>query len=237
MRFSRGRLSWPQSGGRRLFSRYGDHPRTPAPPRALTISFLATCLRHPIAKNGMRLKFPRCSLRLLTSACLLSIVSGSGCVSDRPRDSPDEPLSAIESDGDSGHQQPLASIPDSQSTLHSAPASFDTAVTEGGCEAQGIAAEESFAQQMCAAAKDFGFKPRLVHSHGAGGVDVFISEADALILRHNQAELRRQTAALTEWAKRNYSAFNAVEVTIVGGDSKMAKGRQIGTSAAAVELY
>jgi hypothetical protein len=128
-------------------------------------------------------------------------------------------------------------VSESDQKLEAAQAFSETAATASGCEAQGIGVEESFAQQMCAAANDFEFKAVLVHSYGAGGVDLFISEADALILRRNPSELRRQTIAITEWAKQNYSGFNAVEVTIVGGDSKIAKGRKIGADAATVELY
>lgn len=104
------------------------------------------------------------------------------------------------------------------------------------CKAQGIGDEEDFAREVCLAARDFGFRAQLVHSYGAGGVDVFITEEAAQQLALNRAALERNTRALTEWAKRNYSGFNAVEVTIVG-DARIARGSKLGSRPTTVELY
>ena len=95
------------------------------------------------------------------------------------------------------------------------------------CEPQGIGAEKDFAERVCEAATKFGHHPELVHSFGAGGVDIFISEAEGNNLRSNKAKLTKLVKSLTEWSKKNYTAFNAVEITIVAGDSKIARGGKI----------
>jgi hypothetical protein len=109
-------------------------------------------------------------------------------------------------------------------------------VRSGDCQAQGIGDEEAFARRVCDVSRDLGLRATLVHSYGAGGVDVFISAADAQRLASNRAELQRSTTALTEWAKRNYTAFNAVTVTIVG-DSKIARGSKLGVRPTTVEVF
>ena len=113
-----------------------------------------------------------------------------------------------------------------------------TTIAQGSeCTPQGIGEEEDFAIKVCKAATKFGLHPELVHSFGAGGVDVFISKAEAKKLLSNKAKLRNVVVSLTEWSKKNYSKFNAVEITIVGGDRKIARGVKIGTMKAKVTLY
>ena len=92
------------------------------------------------------------------------------------------------------------------------------------CEADGIGAELDFAKKVCNAAKNLGLYPTLVYSYGAGSVDVFISESEADNLSKDHVKLKRLVTSLTDWAKNNYSGFNYVSVTIVGGSSKIAKG-------------
>ena len=96
------------------------------------------------------------------------------------------------------------------------------------CKAQGIGTELDFAKKVCSAAENIGLHPTLVHSFGAGGVDVFISESEADDLRKAPEKLKRIVTSLTEWAKKNYSGFNAVDMTIVGRNSKIAKGSKLG---------
>jgi len=105
------------------------------------------------------------------------------------------------------------------------------------CEVQGIGAEEDFAKKVCKAAEELGLHPTLVHSYGAGGVDIFIPESEANNLRMDLTELRRLVTSLTDWTKRNYTGFNAVDVTIMGGDSKIAKGSKLGTRETKVILF
>lgn len=105
------------------------------------------------------------------------------------------------------------------------------------CRAQGIGEEEAFAKKVCKAATQFGLHPELVHSFGAGGVDVFISKAEAKKLLSQKSKLRNLVLSLTEWSKKNYHKFNAVEITIVGGDSKIARGVKLGTMKTKVTLY
>lgn len=105
------------------------------------------------------------------------------------------------------------------------------------CEVQGIGAEMDFAKKLCSAAENIGLHPTLVHSYGAGGVDVFISESETDDLRKDPEKLKRLVTSLTEWAKQNYSGFNAVDVTIVGGNSKIAQGSKLGQQKTKVTLY
>ncbi len=105
------------------------------------------------------------------------------------------------------------------------------------CKAQGIGEEEAFAKKVCKASVQFGLHPELVHSFGAGGVDIFISEAEAKKLISQKSKLRNLMLSLTEWSKENYKKFNAVEITIVGGDSKIARGAKLGTMKTKVTLY
>lgn len=105
------------------------------------------------------------------------------------------------------------------------------------CKTEGIGAEAEFAEQVCNAAATFGLYPTLVHSYGAGGVDIFISEPEADKLQKDSAKLKKLTISITNWAKQNYKAFNAVEITIVGGDSKIARGSKLGNKDAIVVLY
>ena len=105
------------------------------------------------------------------------------------------------------------------------------------CKAQGIAAEAAFAEKVCNFVATFGIYPTLVHSFGAGGVDIFISEAEADKLQKDSAKLKRLTISITNWAKQNYKAFNFVKITIVGGDSKIARGSKLGNKDTIVELY
>lgn len=105
------------------------------------------------------------------------------------------------------------------------------------CEALGVGAEEAFAKKVCKAAANLGLHPELVHSYGAGGIDVFISQAEGATLRGDRSKLTQLVTNLTEWAKDNYKGFNAVEVTIVAGESKIAKGHKIGTRATKVTIY
>lgn len=105
------------------------------------------------------------------------------------------------------------------------------------CEIQGVGAEKDFAKKVCKAAQNLGFHPTLIHSYGAGGVDVFIAESEADNLRMDPAKLTRLVTSLTDWAKRNYHGFNAVDVTIVGGDSKIAKGSKLGENETKVILF
>jgi hypothetical protein len=85
-------------------------------------------------------------------------------------------------------------------------------------------------------ASDLGFRAELVHSYGAGGVDVFVAKANAELLVRDRPELERMTAVLTDWAKANYHGFNAVEVTVVG-ESKIARGRKLGSRPTTIELF
>lgn len=105
------------------------------------------------------------------------------------------------------------------------------------CAIQGIGAEMDFAKKMCSAAEQIGLHPTLVHSYGAGGVDIFISESEADDLRNDPEKLKELVTLLTEWAKQNYSGFNAVDVTIVGGDSKIAQGSKLGKQKTKAILY
>jgi hypothetical protein len=107
---------------------------------------------------------------------------------------------------------------------------------ESNCEAQGIDTEREFARRVCAAAEDLGLDPTLVHSFGAGGVDVFVSQSVEGDLRADPTKLRRLMVKLTDWVKQNYVGFNAVEVTLVG-DSKIAKGSKVGTMEMKVILF
>ena len=180
-------------------------------------------------------------LRLMVTAVFLSLVSAAGCSGDRPSNStgegsarPGSAANAAGSDASAGRVPETAGISETQDSV---PTTSGSTASTGGCEAQGIGPEETFARRLCAAAQDFGFEAELVHSYGAGGVDVFISEAEAANLRRDSEKLRRQIASLTEWAKQNYSGFNAVEVTIVGGDSRIAKGQKIGVGTTKVEIY
>jgi hypothetical protein len=105
------------------------------------------------------------------------------------------------------------------------------------CKAEGIAAEAEFAEKVCNVAATFGLYPTLVHSYGAGGVDIFISEAEADKLQKDSAKLKQITISITNWAKQNYKTFNFVEITIIGGDSKIARGSKLGNKDTIVELY
>ncbi len=105
------------------------------------------------------------------------------------------------------------------------------------CEIQGGGAEKDFAEKVCKAAQNLGIHPTLIHSYGAGGVDVFISESEAENLRMDPAKLTCLVTSLTDWAKRNYHAFNAVDVTIVGGDLKIAQGSKLGEKETKVILF
>lgn len=58
------------------------------------------------------------------------------------------------------------------------PVDIYSAKSPKGCEVEGIGAEMIFAKKVCIAAKNIGLSPELVHSYGAGGVDVFISESE-----------------------------------------------------------
>lgn len=180
-------------------------------------------------------------LRLMVAAVFLSLVSAAGCSDDRQASSTGEGSLRRGSAADAARSAaPAGSVPETSGfseTQNSVPTTSGSAASTGGCEAQGIGSEEAFARRLCAAAQDFGFEPELVHSYGAGGVDVFISEAEAANLRGDARKLRRRTASLTEWAKQNYNGFNAVEVTIVGGDSRIAKGQKIGAGTTKIELY
>jgi hypothetical protein len=106
-----------------------------------------------------------------------------------------------------------------------------------GCEVQGIDAEMDFAKKVCGAAENIGLHPTLVHSYGAGGVDIFISESEANDLRRGPEKLKGIVTSLAEWAKQTYSGFNAVDVTIVGGNSKIAQGSKLGQQKTKVTLY
>ena len=97
--------------------------------------------------------------------------------------------------------------------------------------------EKDFAIKICEAAAKFGLHPELVHSFGAGGVDVFIPKAEAKKLLSSKAKLTNLVISLTEWSKKNYSKFNAVEITIVGGERKIARGGKIGAMKTKVTLY
>jgi hypothetical protein len=77
------------------------------------------------------------------------------------------------------------------------------------CEPQGIGPEEEFARKICAVASEYGFKAELVHSYGAGGIDIFISVAEAAKLRSDPAKLRRQTAGLGPEAWPSRSPWSA----------------------------
>lgn len=113
-----------------------------------------------------------------------------------------------------------------------------TTTTQGSeCTPQGIGEEEDFAIKVCKVAAKFGLHPELVHSFGAGGVDVFISKSEAKKLLSNKVKLRNVVVSLTEWSKKNYSKFNMVTITIVGGDRKIASGEKIGTMKTKVILY
>jgi len=125
-----------------------------------------------------------------------------------------------------------------QPTLKESASPFPNAATQGlECEAQGIGVEKDFAEKVCKAATKFGLHPELVHSFGAGGVDIFISKAAGNNLVEDKAKLTKLVKSLTEWSKNNYSNFNAVEITIVAGDSKIARGGKIGTLETTIILY
>ena len=117
------------------------------------------------------------------------------------------------------------------------PVGLSAGESQKNCEVQGVGAEVDFAKKVCGAAENLGLHPTLVHSYGAGGVDVFISESEADSLRKDPAKLKHLVISLTDWAKQNYSGFNAVDVTIVGGDSKIAKGSRLGNNETNVILY
>lgn len=105
------------------------------------------------------------------------------------------------------------------------------------CDVQGIDDEIDFAKKVCKVAENLGLHPTLVHSFGAGGVDIFISESEGDNLRMNPPKLTSLVTSLTDWAKRNYKKFNMVEITIVGGDSKIAKGSKLGEKETKVTLF
>lgn len=173
-------------------------------------------------------------LRLMSIGLLL--VCGLGCAGESSQNLGETDfLVGSASDSLASAPNPLRSASIFTQESASASARHSSALA-GGCQAQGIDDEEVFARKICASARDFGFEAELVHSYGAGGVNVFISEADAEHLAHNRMELERSTTALTEWTKRNYTAFNAVEVTIVGA-SKIAKGSKLGTRPTTLQLY
>ena len=109
--------------------------------------------------------------------------------------------------------------------------------TKKQCEPQGIGAEEVFARNACNAATKLGIHPHLVHSYGAGGIDVFISEGEGAPLRGDRSNLTQLMTKLTDLAKDNYKSFNAIEVTLVAGNSKIAKGQKIGTGVTKVTIY
>ena len=115
----------------------------------------------------------------------------------------------------------------------------DESVDDSGqeCDALGIGEEEVFAELVCSVAPDYGFHPEEVHSYGSGGIDVFIPEDEGRKFQANRAELTAATQALTEWAKRKYTRFNIVEVTIVSGGVKIAQGQKLGTRDTTVALY
>lgn len=164
---------------------------------------------------------------------LILIVCGFGCAGESSQEFAKKESPASASGSSTIAPIPPTHVSSPEHVQDSAPISADTS---RDCQAQGIGDEETFARTVCVVASDFGFRAQLVHSYGAGGVDVFISEADARKLASNREELRRKTTALTAWAKRNYTAFNAVDVTIVG-DSKIARGSKIGSGPTTVELY
>lgn len=65
------------------------------------------------------------------------------------------------------------------------------------CEAQGVGDEENFAKQICGVAKNHGLHPTLVHSIGAGGVDIFIPQSEAEVLRKDPKRLEQIVKSLT----------------------------------------
>jgi hypothetical protein len=179
--------------------------------------------------------FPR--LPRLVSVYVLLIVYGLGCTDGSPQEAAEqEPSGSPASDSSTKVPNPLAGSTIPEPVQDSAPATADVSTLSSDCRAQGIDDEEDFARKVCVAASDLGFRTELVHSYGAGGVDVFITEADAELLARNRAELERMTVALTEWTKANYHDFNAVDVTIVG-ESKIARGRKLGSRATTIELF
>jgi hypothetical protein len=181
-------------------------------------------------------RFPSWYPRLV-SACLLLVVCGLGCTNESPQDPAKKGSpGSLASDASARAPNPLRESTISEHVPDSAPAAANAPEPLGNCRAQGIGDEEAFALQVCAKVSDLGFRAELVHSYGAGGVDVFIAESDAELLVQNRAELERMTTVLTEWAKANYDGFNAVEVTIVG-ETKIARGRKLGSRAATIELF
>ncbi len=113
-----------------------------------------------------------------------------------------------------------------------------TTIAQGSeCTPQGIGEEEDFAIKVCKEAAKFGLHPELVNSFGAGQVDIFIPIIEAIELVSNEAKLRYIVVSLTEWSKDNYSKFNVVTLTFVGGDRKIARGEKIGTKKVRVTLY
>ena len=105
------------------------------------------------------------------------------------------------------------------------------------CTPSGIGAEEAFAARVCTVAPDHGLHPEEVHAFGAGGVDVFLPQAEGRRLRANRTTLTRAVRSLTNWVKTNYTGFDAVEVTLVSGDDRIAQGAKVGTSDTRVTVY
>ncbi len=113
-----------------------------------------------------------------------------------------------------------------------------TTIAQGSeCTPQGVGEEEDFAIKVCKEAAKFGLHPELVHSVGAGVVDIFIPIIEAIELVSNEAKLRYIVVSLTEWSKKNYSKFNMVTIIFVGGDREIARGEKIGTMKTKVTLY
>ena len=161
-----------------------------------------------------------------------------GCFSSTSSRTKGEPATeslAVEDDTDESN---FATTADPEiSTSRQVDESVDNSGQEQECDALGIGEEEVFAELVCSVAPDYEFHPEVVHSFGSGGIDVFIPEDEGRKFQANRAKLTAATQALTEWAKRKYTKFNMVEVTIVSGDVKIAQGQKLGTRDTTVTLY